>query len=381
MHLPPPVHGESVMNQTIHESKLINENFNFKTIPLHFTTLSAIGKPSINKFWKMIYYLFIIIENLNRFKPDLVYFTLSPIGYPFYRDCIYVAIIKCFKVQIVYHLHGKGIINKSENRFNRLLYNFVFKCSKVILLSPLLLEDVLTVISKKTQIIYLANGIKTNKRNFIAPSNHNDPPVILFLSNIEKTKGVLVLLDAVGHLAKKKLKFTLKLVGGIVPSIPKKDLIKRLNKLKGYVDYLGPIYGNEKYNILISSDIFVFPTYYTNEAFPLVLLEAMQAGLPIISTFEGAIPEIVKNGDNGFLVKQRDSKALADKLESLLKDENLRERMGKSGQQKFLNSYTSEIFETKLNNIFHEILHEDKKMRSGHQYFAIKPKNANRNKP
>ena len=64
--------------------------------------------------------------------------------------------------------------------------------------------------------------------------------------------------------------------------------------LQEYVTYLGKKYGDYKYEIFQSSDIFVFPTFYHNECFPLVLLEAMMFGLPVISTSEGGIPDIVK---------------------------------------------------------------------------------------
>src|SRR5690606_14151324 len=71
----------------------------------------------------------------------------------------------------------------------------------------------------------------------------------------------------------------------------------------------GPKFGEEKYRHLAGADIFVFPTYF--ELFPGVVLEAMQFGRAIVSTFEGSIPEIIDNEFDGLLVAQRDSVALS----------------------------------------------------------------------
>ena len=76
-----------------------------------------------------------------------------------------------------------------------------------------------------------------------------------------------------------------------------------------------------------SSDIFVFPTYYYNECFPLVLLEAMQMHLPCISTTEGGISSIIRHGENGYLVERNNPTALANSIEKLLKNADLREWM------------------------------------------------------
>lgn len=358
MQLPPPIHGQSVMNQTIYESNLINESFNFKTIPLHFAALENIGKPSVNKLWKMICYLFIIFKELIIFRPALIYFTLSPTGFAFYRDSIYVALIKLFGAPIVFHLHGKGIKEKAKNPFNRILYTFVFYNSKIILLSKLLRPDLDLVIDKNAKLFYLPNGIKYREKSHNLRQLQIPPtgaPVILFLSNIVRTKGVFVLLEALSHLKKRRVQFKAFLVGGIVGAVPEKLLHKAINNygLINDVKYLGPKYGKEKEEIMINSDIFVFPTY--QEAFPLVLLEAMRAGVAVISTYEGAIPEIIENGSNGYLVQQKDAIQLADRIEALIKDETLRLKFGRNSLEKFKSSYTSGIFESNLTQILKTI--------------------------
>ena len=92
----------------------------------------------------------------------------------------------------------------------------------------------------------------------------------------------------------------------------------------------------------------LFPTFYHNECFPLVLLEAMEHGLPCISTTEGGIPGIVDDGKTGFLVPKHDVAVLADKILLLLNDSVLRSNMGKVGREKFEKEFTLEVFEKRM---------------------------------
>ena len=125
---------------------------------------------------------------------------------------------------------------------------------------------------------------------------------------------------------------------------------KRLN-LESSVTYLGVRYGIEKEAVFEQADIFAMPSFYHNECFPLVLLEAMQYSLPIVSTFEGGIPDVVEDGITGFLVPQRNAQILSEKLEILVNDALLRINMGCAGRAKYEKEFTSETFENSLTNI------------------------------
>jgi glycosyltransferase involved in cell wall biosynthesis len=103
----------------------------------------------------------------------------------------------------------------------------------------------------------------------------------------------------------------------------------------GFVEITGPRYGEEKYGELRKADLFVFPTY--NDAFPLVTLEAMQFALPVISTNEGGVPDIVNDGETGFLVERQNVEQLAEKIALLLQNKELRQMMGQKGYERFCN--------------------------------------------
>ena len=85
----------------------------------------------------------------------------------------------------------------------------------------------------------------------------------------------------------------------------------------------------------------------------------MSQGLPVVSTTEGAIQEIVQDGVTGYLVPQKDAHALADSLTMLLKDPNLRKQMGEAGRIRYLKYFTKEVFEANLIAIFERCLTSD----------------------
>ena len=117
-----------------------------------------------------------------------------------------------------------------------------------------------------------------------------------------------------------------------------------------YIRLLGPIAGQEKINTFLNSDIFVLPTYAEN--MPNTLLEAMAAGLPVITTPVGAIPELIEDRENGFLINQGDYKSLANKIENLRISKKSRLRMGKKNIKIIRNKYDFGIVANKLDHIY-----------------------------
>lgn len=96
------------------------------------------------------------------------------------------------------------------------------------------------------------------------------------------------------------------------------------------------------------ADLFVFPTFYYNECLPLVILEAMEQWLPVISTNEGGIPDVVFNGQTGYTVEKNDPTALVDSLERLFMNPELGIQMGKAGRKLFEEKFTEEVFEKRM---------------------------------
>ena len=127
------------------------------------------------------------------------------------------------------------------------------------------------------------------------------------------------------------------------------------NSIENKVNILGPLYGNDKFKILNDSDIFVFPSYYYNEIFPGVILEAMQMRLPIITTSEGAIADIIKNNYNGLIVEKKDVKSLVYSIKKLIDQPDTRNKLALQAYKDFYKYYTIDVFEKNMLNTFNKI--------------------------
>ena len=353
LHTPPPVHGSSMVGKFISDSLIINETFNTRFINLGTSkSINEIGK---NPLFKIISYLKILVSFillLIKFKPDLIYLAINAKGIGFYKDFPIAFLAKLFGKKLVLHFHNKGVILKQSNLFDNFLYRIVFKNTNVILLSKLLYDDVKKYVNAENAY-YCPNGIPVVEfKN--SDTNANQTPELLFLSNLIESKGVFVLLDALRILNNKKITFHCSFVGGEgdILSQQLKQKISELN-LEDVVTYHGKQFGADKYRLLNRSDIFILPTF--NECFPLVLLEAMQFNLPLISTYEGAIPEMIDDNETGYLVEKQNSIDLANKIKQLIENPSLRKSMGEKGREKFEKKYTLLHFEQNMTDILTKI--------------------------
>lgn len=363
LHKPPPVHGSSMMGRYIMESSIINQSYDCNYINLSTSlTVDEIGK---NSFIKIVRYLSIVAQVLKQLitnKPQLCYLAITAKGLAFYKDSLIALLVKSFGVRLVYHFHNKGVSTKQHKFIDNLLYLIVFKNTDAILLSKHLYPDIQKYFPT-TRVLYCPNGIPDIDNSQIIQDKRQkktDKTVkILFLSNLIESKGVFALLEACKILQQKGILFNCTFVGG-EGNIKAQHFQQKVNDLglEEQVIYIGKKYGKDKEEAFSNADIFAFPTYYDNECFPLVLLEAMKHRLPVISTFEGGIPDVVENGVTGFLVPQKDAKALSEKLELLIKNPELRSQLGRAARLKHEREFTLKIFEQKLSNIICNLVNQ-----------------------
>lgn len=358
LHFPPPIHGSSVVGKQIKDSKKINEKFIIDYINLGTSdTVDSIGSFNLKKIITYLKILFSVFRKNLFNNYDLVYIAPTVSSGGFYKDFIVVFLVKLLhKKKIVFHQHNKGVSLRKDNKLIHKMYSFFYKNTYVILLSELLFKDISEFVPKKNVFI-CPNGISPINFKQEIKEKNNDTSKILFLSNLIESKGVYVLLDACKLLKDKGLSFKCYFVGG-EGDITKEEFETKIEKynLNNNVFYLGKKYKEEKHNIFSESDIFVFPTFYHNECFPLVCLEAMQYSLPVISTNEGGIPDIIDNGVNGFIIPKNDVEELSHKIEKLITNRELSKEFGEKGYKKFIQKYTVEEFEERLYNIFLNLL-------------------------
>lgn len=362
--VPPPTTGATLMNKRLHDSRLLQRYFDIRSICISYSdSVFLMGKLSFKKILKISAVFLTLLKELLLHKPGFVYFQISPLRLGFYRDMIFVLLIKIFKVKIVYHLHAKGIGEQSDSKlWKKKLYEVAFKGEDIICLSHLLTYDVKGVHQGRIHIVN--NGLPDIDENYRKKQNNRsgDEVRILYLSNLIRSKGIEDYLESLVILDRKGISFRGIIIGADA-DLTGQDLIKLINnkKLDAKVEYLGKKYDSEKFDILSKADIMVFPTKMKHECFPGVAIEGMQFSMPVIATNEAALPDIIDDGVNGFIVNKNSPSQIAEKLEILINDRKLCQAMGRAGRIKYEKKYTFQRFEKNMKKVFDDVLGQLKK--------------------
>jgi len=182
------------------------------------------------------------------------------------------------------------------------------------------------------------------------PSTRPDeaPLRILTVGRLEREKGHSILLDAVARVRGRGLAVTLEVVGG---GSARERLVAKARDLgiQDYVTFAGKAGQDTIHEHYAAADLFCLPSL--GEGVPVVLMEAMAMGLPVIASRVGGVPELVDDGESGKLVSPGDADELAVAIGNLVGDADTRRRMGVVGRERVLEGYN---IERAANHLFGE---------------------------
>lgn len=202
------------------------------------------------------------------------------------------------------------------------------------------------------KIIVIPNGVRLPveaKANYLARSG--EPTRIVALGRLHEKKGFGVLIDAVGLLGMRGMECVCTIAGEgperqtLEAKIARESLAMRIT-LPGWRDEV-PTY-------LVTGDIFVLPSF--QEDFPLAVLDAMASGLPIVASAIDGPKDFLVHGKTALLVPPNDPSALADALESMIKDPSLRERLGREARRTAEENYSFEAIGARLASALRNVL-------------------------
>lgn len=369
--LPPPYFGVSVATQIILESELKNKFHLIHLDTSDHRPLSNIGKLDFRNIYLAILHIFKLFSLLltsNSILPTpyclrLVYLPISQGSLGYLRDGIFIILGKFFNKKVIIHLRGgyfRKFYKKSNFLMKSLIYYTIKNTSRAIV-QCLSLTYIFEKWVSPDEIKIVPNGIAletfSNPKIHINRKSRNNYK-ILFVGNLQETKGFTNIIKAADTVLN-IFPSTQFLFAGSWRSDKLKTetekLIRDLN-IESAIKFLGSVYGTKKIRLYLNSNIFVFPTYYPYEGFPWVVLEAMAAGLPVISTDQGCIKEMVRDGYNGFIVPKKNPQAIAEKIILLLKNERMRKLMGQRSRKLVEERYTTTHFINGLADVFTEVL-------------------------
>lgn len=362
LHLPPPIHGASVISATVKDIIENVKNYNTKTIRINSSSnLSEVSNFSFKKILLSVGLLFKILIQLIIFRPQIIYLTASCNGFAFYRDFLINILFILFssnKTKIHYHLHNRGVVpfTIDNGRIKQILIRRFFKNRNIILLSPSLKTDFDKFTLQKVTYSYLPNATSDYLQsdiNTIFEKRYNNINLInvLFLSNMIKTKGYEIILTIIKEL---KLsndihKYHFHFAGAWKDGNDENNFNKFINEhsLENCLTFHGFCDVEKKKNLLTKCHCLLFPTYYYNEAFPLVIPEAFSFGLPVLASRIGAIPDILyKNFGLSLEIKEINKNSFISFCDIYVNKET-----AIMCRNAYLENYTIKQFEKKLLNI------------------------------
>lgn len=226
--------------------------------------------------------------------------------------------------------------------------SFILDISDKILVLSSNWQDYICSICSNKDIQVLYNPLIMNEK---AISN-NEVPKFLFMGRLGRRKGAYDIIEACKLIENKN--FEIHLYGD--GELEKLQQLTKEADLEANIKFRGWISSEEKDNAFKGADVLLLPSY--NEGLPISVLEGMSYGLPILSTPVGGTSEAVEDGVNGFLVKPGDVKALAEKMQLLANDKDLREKMGNESYKIAQEKFDVNIILNQLNVIYDDLLNK-----------------------
>lgn len=301
-----------------------------------------------------------IKTNINAFSSFLAQKNIAVVhihvasGASFYRKSMFVQASRMRGIPVVMHVHGAdfdSFYNKSSLYAKKYIKKTFGMCSKILVLSHFWKDFFIKNISKKN-VAVLHNGVYTHvfEKCYTMPANLNN---FLFLGRLGQRKGAYDLLEAIDILVnrqgKKDLMFYLAGDGDIEQV---KNLVEEKD-LRNNVQLLGWVGEKEKLQWLKEVDTMVLPSY--NEGLPMSILESMAAGKIIISSRVGGIPDLVTDGENGYLITPGDIDSLCRHISFVVTNPDQMIRIAENNKRKIDEQYNLEKLNTWLFQLYQQL--------------------------
>ncbi|MBW4674609.1 MAG: glycosyltransferase [Desmonostoc geniculatum HA4340-LM1] len=307
-------------------------------IPFEYISVS-------NDFWKIKQLFHILTASPDMFEITIDLENLKLIHAHFGPDGVYaMRLAEKLKIPFIVTFYGYDITVSRKLMWlsgNPAFYQFLLyeeelkqKASRFIAFSSFLYKKMIESGYPEDKIIKLNSGIDLEK--FAPKTESADERYILCVGRHTEKKGIDTLIKAFARIASKHPNVSLFQLGSGSMTEKLKTLASELG-VSDRVNFLGAQPYEVVQKIVRGAEIFSLPSQTAkngdSEGLPLSILEAAACALPIASTWHSAIPDAVLDGETGFLVDEKDDRALAEKLDILLSDRALAKNMGIKGRE------------------------------------------------
>jgi len=313
-------------------------------------------------------------------RPRVAYVPIGSNTSGFLRDAVVILLLRLIGRRVIAHYRGSHFAHfyRHSSWPMRWLIRLVLRhLERLLVLGEAIKGNFAGVYPAGRNIAVVHNGIEMAAAPDAATTEQRrqGPFTILYLGNLSFVKGFVDLIDAYKRLWRRFPDVTLLYAGEPIA------IDEERNVLRAYFDpavqrrmdasipeiadfvansaaynarHLGLISGEAKRAAFTRASVYVLPSY--SEGFSMGVLEAMAAGLPIVTTTVGAMPDVVEDGVNGYLVKPGDCEALHERLSMLAQDRPLMTRMGNASRARAESQFDIERVADALADLFNEAM-------------------------
>jgi glycosyltransferase involved in cell wall biosynthesis len=354
----PPHFGPATTCEALVDSSF-GQDYELTFVDLNISRdFSEVGRMNVGKAFRTLKRYIETIGYLTSRDFDVACYPPAFSKGSFLKDSLFIWTCLLFGVPVVLHAHGNNLVDfhKTSSPILKWIIERTITCSKAAIVFGERLKFNFDSFLPADRIFAVHAGIKPSE--VAAIRKPEDGKVrVLFLSNLIESKGFWTALNAVESVSRAipDVEFLFAGAWERPEDETKARALLAEQGAKDVVSFLGTVHGSPKVDLLGSCDILIFPTHHYFETFGMVNLEALEAGLPIITTSRGAIPEVVIDGENGFLIPEKDPEALAERIIHLASDSGLRNQMGSANRERFARSYTHDAFGERMIHVFETV--------------------------
>lgn len=359
---PPPHHGVSMATQALLESDLSRE---FRLILVDLADrrgIEHVDKPDLYDAWLFLFQWSRMMRALLLERPRMVYLAISQQMVGFLRDSLFILPSALVGRRVVLHLHGSNFRHWYDNlsAWARLFVRFVIRRADRVIVLGESLRPLFTGLLPSERLAVVPNGIPWGTRSARQVRTHVPRRFrVLYFGTLSRSKGVFILMEAILSVLQVRKDAEFVFAGPWYRPEEQAHALGFIHRycLDAHVTFTGAVTtAEEKQRIYESADLFVFPGVQ-QEGQPLVVLEAMAAGLPVIFTNRGCLRETVIEGHNGWEVPLNDPEAIARRIIWFMTQVEERDRMACESRRRYEQLYTLERFASNVARVLTE-LHE-----------------------
>ncbi len=355
LNIPPPFGGGEIRAKILYDYFVEKPNYYLITNSNKSQNKATQGKLTIRNIFNNINYQLKNCFSIFKVRPNVVYLSIPKKIIPLLKILPVIISCKLINTKIVGELAGSKFFFLEKNIVIR-------KVGKIILKQFFQIRLLGNSVKQKmknygiTNTIVFDNGTDVPNYSFNIPKKLNKDSIqISFIGALHKNKGIYILSELANILSKKNIPFKMNIVGEWENSIDKQAISQYIKSQKLYskIIFHGLKHGDDKWNILANTDLYLFPSY--NEGQPISIIEAMAFGIPVIASKVGAIPDTIKNNENGFIIEEQDAKLYAEKIIFIIENPELFNKFSaqnlKSYKERFTVKNYCKSVEEWLNNI------------------------------